>query len=159
MKKSFINILLIGIIVGLLSCSSSKKTYSITDGNSEKIISYSEVTKNTLIGIQDTTIVKISGIILENNEPIDNLKLNFTNTLTKKSHSTTTDFDGTYNIMIENGNYELGIYKTKLVQLDFKSGEVKIVNIDIETDILFETYEIEFNNKREYKKYMRKNMK
>ena len=52
------------------------------------------MTRNELIAIQDTTIVRLNGTLLENKEPQFGAKLKFTNTLTKKTNSTETDFDG-----------------------------------------------------------------
>ena len=92
-KKYLIHTFLIGISFSLYNCVIFQKTYSYTSCDSTETV-ISNMTRNELIAIQDTTIVRLNGTLLENKEPQFGAKLKFTNTLTKKTNSTETDFDG-----------------------------------------------------------------
>lgn len=115
--------------------------------------------RNELIGIQDTTIIRINGTLLENKEPQFGTKIKFINTLTKKINLTETDFDGNYNVELNNGIYEI-VANTKyerqtgLERFTFKSGEIRILDFNFEvTEMLVESV-IEFKSKRDYKRYI-----
>jgi len=160
LKKYLIYTFLTGISFSLYNCGIFQKTYSYTSCDSTETV-ISNLTRNELIGIQDTTIVKVNGTLLENKEPQFGTKLKFINILTKKIDSTETDFDGNYNIELNNGVYEIVANtkyerQTDLGKFTFKSGELRILDFDFDVTEMFVESVIEFKSKRDYKRYLEK---
>ncbi len=159
-KKYLIYTFLTGISFSLYNCGIFQKTYSYTSCDSTETV-VSNVIRKELTGIQDTTTVKINGTLLENKEPQFGTKLKFINILTKKIDSTETDFDGNYNIELNNGIYKIVANteynrQTNLGMFTFKSGELWILDFDFEVTEMFVESVIEFKSKRDYKKYLEK---
>jgi len=160
------SIVSLSIIFCLNSCGllGDSKSYESGYTESENIASISE---NNLIGISDTMKVRVYGNIkwIEHDYsifPYYVAEVFLKNNSTHQIYTTTTDFDGIYNFYIDSGKYDMMIkkipefpenYKIGL-ELEFKSGEIREINITTQEQIT--TVSIGYKNRRAFKKAHRK---
>ncbi len=141
--------LLFGIMFWVNSCSVFQKPYSMQRCENHF---YAEITKNELIGISDTVVVNIRGFVTNFISPGNGILLNFNSKDTKNNYVAKTDSIGTYSIFLKSGKYNLSINNNNIDSLQFKSGEIR--NIDVYMESLRESVVYKFKNKRAYKKYI-----
>ncbi len=136
LKKYTRYVFFLVILVNLYNCKPYFHYYEVREPGPSPISSH--VTRNEIIEVQDTIIVKINGTVIFDEQPNPGMILKFMNTLTNKVYSSETDFYGNFNIILEEGIYK-SFYdleqqeKLELGSFTFKSGEVRILDFNLKT--------------------------
>lgn len=92
---------------------------------------------NKIIGIEDTTIVKLQGFITDiKGKSIAFTMIKFTNIQTREKHLIMSDYTGKYRIVLDSGKYTFKFssfgYRDFLIdEIVFKYGQISEINIDM----------------------------
>ncbi|TBW25630.1 carboxypeptidase-like regulatory domain-containing protein [Gramella sp. KN1008] len=132
--NNFIKLLSILFFILSVSCKTAKNytEYSELEG-----FENGKVLRNEVVGFADSTLVKISGkIVNNNNEPQVLAEIQISKILKKQKQIWQTDFNGQYQISLEPGIYDFsyrlaGMDTIKLNNLNLQKGELREIDISL----------------------------
>ncbi len=139
------------LIIGL-NCSTVKAQYTYeicVQQDSET----SEVIKNEIIGVADTTVAFLSGQVIdkETKEPLLYANVSLTDRNSKKVYGIATNKNGEYEIIAPAGNYLFVInyvgYSDLTEKIIIGTGELRKIEVQLGQGGAFVTYEIKSDKK------------
>lgn len=140
------------IIFTFIYCSTTKEQYTY-EVCVEKESEESEIIKNELIGIADTTIAYLSGQIVnkETKAPLTYSAVTLTSERTGGTFGRSTDTNGMYSIRVPADEYKLQIdyvgYSALWSELKLGTGEIRKIDAALGEAGAFVNYEIKSDKK------------